>query len=176
MRRGQRTTSARGTATGVDLARTLLRVALGATMIAHGARHGKTLEGTARWFESLGFREPKLQAQVSSAIEVASGSALIVGAGTPLASSAVIGTMAVAARTVHLPNGFFIVDEGWEYVAVISTAALALGALGPGRISVDRLLGLDEVGSAASRVALIAGLGLGGAAAHLATFWKRPAK
>ncbi|MDT4951147.1 MAG: putative oxidoreductase, partial [Pseudonocardiales bacterium] len=31
-------------------------------MIAHGLRHGRTLDGTAGWFESIGFKEPRLQA------------------------------------------------------------------------------------------------------------------
>lgn len=42
-------------------------------------------------------------------------SALLAGAATPLAGSAVVGTMAVAARSVHLENGFFITAEGYEY-------------------------------------------------------------
>jgi len=27
-------------------------------MIAEGVRHGRTLDGTARWFGSIGFRQP----------------------------------------------------------------------------------------------------------------------
>jgi putative oxidoreductase len=160
---------------GIESARLLLRVALGGTLIAHGLRQGRTLEGTARWFESIGFREAKMQAQVSSVVEVASGSALVAGAGTALAASGVVGTMAVAAHVVHRPNGFFITDEGWEYVGVITAAAIALSALGSGRFSVDRLLGLDRIGSGFGRAALTAGLGVAGAAAHLARYWERPA-
>jgi len=58
--------------------------------------------------------------------------------------------MAMAVETMHRPNGFFITNEGWEYVALISAAAVALGALGPGRRSLDGLLGLDDKGSAVS--------------------------
>lgn len=144
-------------------------------MIAHGVNHGRSLDGTARWFESIGFQQPKLQAQLSSAVEVASGTALIAGAATPLASSAVVGTMSVAIRTVHLPNGFFIIKEGWEYTAFLGGAAVALAALGSGRFSVDRALGVADVGSPGKRAAVAALLGLGGAAAQLATFWRKPA-
>jgi putative oxidoreductase len=156
------------------LARLLLRAVLGGTMIAHGVRHARTLEGTAGWFESIGFRHPQLQARLSAAVEIGAGAALTVGAATPFAASAVIGTMGVAYHTVHRPNGYFVTAEGWEYVGFVSASALALAALGPGPLSADRLLGLDEAGSSFSRATLAAALGIGGAAAQLATFWRRP--
>jgi putative oxidoreductase len=158
-----------------DLARLLLRVSVGGTMIAHGVKHARSLPGTARWFESIGFRKPRLQAQLSAVVEIGSGAALIVGAATPLSAAAIVGTMAVAARSVHIPNGFFITAEGWEYVAALGTASVAIGALGGGRFSVDRALGLDHqfCGSRGAAIALCAGLG--GAAAQLAAFWRRPA-
>ncbi|SOD71801.1 putative oxidoreductase [Jatrophihabitans sp. GAS493] len=158
----------------VEISRGLLRLALGGTMIAHGVRHARSLEGTAGWFGSIGFREPRLQAQLSSVVEVGAGTALICGAATPLAASAVVGTMAVAAETVHRPNGYFITSEGWEYVGFISAAAVALAAMGSGRYSLDRLLGVENRGSGLSRGLLAAGLGLGGAAIQLKTFWTRP--
>jgi putative oxidoreductase len=157
-----------------DLARLLLRTAIGATMIAHGVKHARTLDGTAGWFKSIGFRQPRLQAKLSAAVEIGAGAALAVGVGTPLAASAVIGTMGVAYHTVHRPNGYFITAEGWEYVAFISASAVALAALGPGRLSADRLLGLDAVGSPSARASLAAGLGIGGAIAQLVTFWRQP--
>lgn len=155
-------------------ARLLLRVTLGATMIAHGVRHGRTLDGTAKWFESIGFRHARAQATISSAIEVGSGAALVAGFGTPLAASSVIGTMAVAGQTVHRANGFFVVDEGWEYVALVASASVALAGLGPGRLSVDRAVGVDRWGSPAGRALVALGLGLCGAAAHLRAFWDAP--
>jgi putative oxidoreductase len=160
---------------GAGLAALVLRGVLGGTFIAHGVRHGRTLDGTAGWFESIGFREPRLQAQASAAVEVGAGTALLAGAATPLSASAVVGTMAVAYRSVHQPNGFFITAEGWEFVGSLAAAAVALSALGPGRWSVDHALGLDEVASPGRRALLTAGLGLGAAAAQLAAFWRRPA-
>ena len=158
-----------------DVARLVLRLAVGGTLIAHGVRHGRSLTGTAGWFESIGFREPELQAKLSAAVEIAAGSALALGAGTPVAASAVVGTMAVAAQTVHRPNGFFITSEGVEYVGVLTAATLAAAALGGGRFSVDRLLGLDRSLSGGRAAAFAAGVGLAGAAAQLRIFWRRPA-
>jgi putative oxidoreductase len=168
--------AAGGHAEEVALTQLILRTALGGTMIAHGVRHGRTLDGTARWFESIGFRRPRLQARLSAAVEIAAGAAVAVGAATPLAGSAMVGTMAVAYRTVHRPNGYFVVAEGWEYVGFISAAAVALSALGPGRFSIDRLLGVDRVGTPLSRAVVTAGLGIAGAGGQLAVFWSQPAK
>jgi putative oxidoreductase len=160
---------------GTDVARLLLRTAIGGTMITHGVRHGRTLDGTAGWFQSVGFSRPRLQAQLSAAVEIGAGAALVVGAATPLAASSVVGTMGVAARAVHLPNGFFVNSEGYEYVANLAVASVALAALGPGRWSVDAALGLDRRFSGRNAAVLAAGLGLAGAAAQLATYWRRPA-
>lgn len=159
---------------GADLARVLLRSMIGTTMIAHGVRHARTLAGTARWFGSLGFRQPELQARVSASVEIASGTALLAGAATPVAAAGVIGTLGVAAGSVHRPNGFFIVDEGYEYVLALSIAAASLAALGPGRFSVDHALGLDD--SVSGRVAGLTAIGLGvvGALGHLKAFWTKP--
>ena len=160
--------------TGSELARLILRTSVGATMIAHGLKHGRSLKGTARWFSSIGFKQPELQARLSAGVEIGSGAALIAGACTPLAAAAVVGTMAVAGHTVHRPNGFFITDEGYEYVGALAAAATALGALGGGRYSVDRVLGLDGRLSGARGAAAAASLGLIGAALQLKTFWRRP--
>jgi putative oxidoreductase len=145
-------------------------------MIAHGIRHARTLEGTARWFDSIGFRQPRQQAIASAAVEIGSGVALLAGAATPMAASAVVGTMAVAARSVHVKNGFFITAEGYEYVLNLTLASVALAAVGPGRLSVDHLLGLDSKATPLGRAALAAGVGLVAAAGQLAVFWRRPKK
>lgn len=157
-----------------DVARWALRAAIGGTMIAHGVRHARTLDGTAKWFASVGFRQPELQARASAVVEIGAGAALVTGAATPLAAAAVVGTMTVAARAVHVGNGFFVLNEGYEFVLNLAAASVALAALGPGRFSVDRALGLAGQGSGPRRAALAAGLGLGAAAAQLAAFWRRP--
>lgn len=157
---------------GSDIARVLLRVAVGSTMIMHGQNHGRSLDGTAGWFGSLGFREPRLQAQASAVVEVGGGAMVVAGAGTPFAAASVVGTMAVAGHVVHRPNGFFVNKEGWEYVANLATASVALAALGPGPWSVDRALGIDERLTGPQRALVAAGFGLGSAAAQLAAFWR----
>jgi putative oxidoreductase len=160
---------------GLDAARLVLRGAIGGTMLAHGIKHGRTLDSTAEWFGAIGFRQPKMQAAASAVVETGAGLAILAGAATPLSSAAVVGTMAVAARTVHVPNGFFITGEGYEYVMNLSAASVALAAIGPGSLSVDRMLGIHDPLGPLQRALLTAGVGLGAAALQLAAFW-RPVK
>lgn len=160
--------------TGAEAARLTLRATVGSTMIAHGIAHARSLDGTAKWFRSIGFSKPELQAQASAAVEIAAGGGLLLGAATPVAASAVVGTMAVAARAVHAENGFFITKEGYEYVMNLSVASIALAALGSGKYSVDRLFCKRQRLSGIQRAALTTALGLGTAAAQLATFWRKP--
>ncbi|MEU7811725.1 DoxX family protein [Pseudonocardia sp. NPDC049154] len=159
---------------GRECASLLLRGVVGGTMIAHGVKHGRSLKGTAGWFGFIGFRQPELQAKASAVVEVGAGTLLLAGAATPAAAGAVVGTMGVAARSVHAPNGFFITAEGWEYVANLAGAAVALAGIGPGRFSVDHALGLDRRISGGRAAAAAAVLGLVGATAQLAVFWRRP--
>ncbi|MWA06993.1 DoxX family membrane protein [Actinomadura sp. LD22] len=159
---------------GKAAASLLLRAAVGGTMIAHGVKHGRTLDGTAGWFGSIGFRQPRLQAQASAAVEIGAGAALLAGAATPLAAAAVVGTMGVAAYSVHRRNGFFITAEGWEYVANVATASIALAAIGPGRWSVDHGLRGDRKPHGGKAAALAALLGIAGAAAQLTAFYREP--
>jgi putative oxidoreductase len=166
-------------ASAIDLALVLLRVAVGAVMIAHGYNHiwgPGTITGTAQWFESIGMRPSLVQAWLASVTELGAGVLLIAGLATPLAAAGVIGVMAVAWIVAHRGNGFFIFKpgQGWEYVMVLLVVSAAIAALGPGAWSLDNAFGLadDADGWTGLVVSLVAGLG--GAAALLAACW-RPA-
>jgi putative oxidoreductase len=158
---------------GVDIAELLLRTTIGATMVAHGVKHARSLDGTTRWFESIGFRDPKFQAATSAGVEILSGSALIAGTMTPVAAAAVIGTMGVAIRTVHAPNGFFITAEGYEYAAGLAAGCVALVSLPAGMVGLDRHLRLGRFrGGRAALATLI--VGAASAVSHTSVFWNSP--
>jgi putative oxidoreductase len=162
----------------INLGLLLLRVAVGATMFAHGYNHffrGGKIAGTARWFASLGMKPGILHAWLASVTELAAGSMLILGLLTPLAAGACAGVMFVAWITNHLKNGFFIFrpGEGWEYVANLAVASLAIGALGPGQWSIDDKIDFQLRHWWGLLVALV--IGVGGTALLLATFWRPPA-
>jgi putative oxidoreductase len=164
---------------GLTLGLAILRVAVGVIMLAHGINHifrGGKIAGTAGWFASLGMKPGILHAWLASLTEVGAGVLLIVGGFTPLAAAGVVGTMTVALVTNHLKNGFFIFrpGEGWEYVGSLIMSGLAIGAMGPGKLSIDNALGFEWV-SGLTAFAITFVVGAGGAALLLLVFW-RPEK
>ena len=159
----------------LNLALLLLRVWIGTVMLAHGIRHifgGGKIKGTGGWFESLGMKPGIVHAWLASLTEIGAGAGLVLGLFTPLCAAGVIGTMFVAFVTNHFKNGFFIFrkGEGYEYVLTLTCAALALGALGAGRVSLDHAIGFDVDGWGG--LALTALAGGGGAAAVLVSSWR----
>lgn len=162
----------------LNIALLVLRVAVGGVMVAHGYNHffrGGKIAGTAGWFESLGMRPGKLHAWLASLAELGGGICLILGLLTPFGAAAVIGTMSVALITNHLKNGFFIFNEGegWEYVAILVAAGVAISALGAGEWSLDNAFDIFNSPDSGLLIGLIGGFG--GAAGLLAGFW-RPKK
>ena len=163
---------------GVNIAALLLRLILGVTMIAHGYNHiwgGGKIEGTGRWFASLGMKPGPLHAWLASVTELGAGVLLIVGLFNAVAAAGVVGVMTVALIINHFKNGFFIFrpGEGYEYVLNLTVAALALGALGPGAWSLDRVAKIHVAGVVGLGITAV--LGIGGALLLLAIFW-RPEK
>lgn len=159
-----------------DIALLALRLWAGLVMIAHGVNHGRSLEGTARWFEKVGFRQPSLNALLSASMEIAIGLGLIFGILTPVAAAGLAATMFVAFWSIHRHVGFFVFhrpDEGYEYVATLTVAAFAIAVAGPGSASVDFALGIDETLSGFIGAGIF-GLGILAATGQLAIFWRKP--
>lgn len=151
-----------------------LRIWLGLVMTAHGYHHARSLAGTARWFSSKGFRHPAAVARGSAWGEIAIGAALAAGVLTSLAAAGLVASMTVAYWSIHRRAGFFVFhrpDEGWEYVATLSVVATALAVLGPGRFSVDSVIGVALDGWWG--LAAVAG-GVLAAAGLLALAWRQP--
>lgn len=129
----------------------LTRVALGVLMAAHGAQKlfgwfgGYGLDGTAGFFEGLGFRPGRLFAATASASEIGSGLLLAVGLFTPLAAALIVSVMIVAAVSVHLPNGLFAQNSGIELPLLYGVVAAAIALTGPGAFSADAALGLTAL-------------------------------
>jgi putative oxidoreductase len=154
----------------------ILRVWLGVVMLLHGVNHARSLDGTARWFASVGFRQARLNATLSAFGEIAVGVGIAAGLLTSFAAAGLITTMTVAFGAIHRYAGFFVFhrpDEGYEYVATLAVAALTLATLGPGAASLDNALGIDTTFDGWVGLA-IAGCGLVVGALQLAVFWRRP--
>lgn len=160
----------------IDTAMLVLRAWLGIVMLAHGINHARSQEGTARWFEKVGFKAPELNARLSAGNEIAIGLALIAGLLTTIAAAGLVATMLVAFWAIHRFSGFFVFHrptEGYEFVATLAVAALVLAIIGPGTVSLDAVIGIDENLAGAVGAGII-GLGLLAGAGQLAVFWRKP--
>ncbi|CAB4716596.1 MAG: DoxX family membrane protein [Actinobacteria bacterium] len=158
-----------------NLALLVLRLVLGLFLAYHGYNKffgGGRITGTARWFASIGFRAPSLQALLAATTEVGAGVLLAAGLLTPLAAAAVIAVMIVAIVSSHWKVGFFIFKDGggWEYCASIAVAAFAIGTIGAGEWSLDHAL---DIGFHGWVGAIVTGaVGIGGALAQLLVFYR----
>jgi putative oxidoreductase len=164
-------------ASSVNMALLIARVVIGAVFLAHGINHiygGGKIEGTGRWFHSLGMRPGILHAWMASLVEVAAGGALVLGLLTPVAAAGVVGVMLVAWITNHRGNGFFIFrpGEGWEYVMVLTAMGVVIGTLGPGQWSIDGHVGALQHLWGWPGFGISLGAGALGAAALLAVYWR----
>jgi putative oxidoreductase len=151
-----------------DMGSLILRVMVGVPFSQHGMQKlfgwfgGGGLRGTARWFASLGFGEGRAAAVMAGTSEISGGLGLAAGLLTPLSAAAMIGTMSTAAFVNNAEGGFWSVRKGWELNGYLVVVAWAVATTGPGRYSMDALLGLGGLsGAAPGLLALTVGVGLG---------------
>jgi putative oxidoreductase len=127
-----------------DVGLLLLRLGVGGTLFAHGSQKlfgwfgGHGIEGTAGAMEGMGFKPGTPSAIAAGLGEAGGGTLILLGLATPLAGSAAAGTMATAA-SVHIENGFFAMNGGYELPAVLGLSAASLAVAGAGRYSLDQL-------------------------------------
>ena len=128
-----------------------LRVLVGVPFSLHGMQKlfgwfgGGGIEGTAGWFRGLGFGDGKAAAVMAGTSEIAGGLGLALGFLTPVAATAMIGTMTTAGFVNNAEGGFWSVRKGWELNGYLVVVATALAITGPGVVSVDHALGLDRL-------------------------------
>lgn len=129
-----------------DLGLLLLRLGTGGVLAAHGTQKlfgwfgGGGIAGTGQFMESIGYAPGRTSATVAGLAEAGGGTLLALGLATPAAGAAAAGAMA-GASAVHAPNGFFNQEGGFEYAASLGLTAAGLAVTGPGRLSLDHVLG-----------------------------------
>jgi putative oxidoreductase len=135
----------------------IARILLGSSLFAHGAQKlfgwfgGYGVKGTGGFFETIGFRPGPLFAIAAGLGEAGGGLLTALGLGGPIGPALIIMVMLVAALTVHIKNGYWQSNGGYELNTMNIALALALAFTGPGPLSLDAVLGLDGIWTDSTR-------------------------
>ena len=123
-----------------------VRIGAGVIFTAHGAQKlfgwfgGYGLEGTAGWMESIGLAPGTLMAALAGGAEFFGGLLLIAGLLVRPTAVVLAVTMLVAIITVHLQNGLFMSNGGYEFGLALLVISVGLSIRGAGSLSIDNLL------------------------------------
>ncbi|QXH53283.1 DoxX family protein [Pseudomonas fakonensis] len=124
----------------------VVRILVGIIFMAHGAQKlfglfgGYGLEGTGQWMESIGLAPGYLMALLSGSAEFFGGLALVIGLLARPAALALAVTLVVAIFSVHIGNGLFMSNNGYEFALALLAGSVAVLIEGAGRLSLDRLI------------------------------------
>ena len=141
--------------TNAGAAALALRIPVGIILAAHGAQKlfgwfgGYGLEGTGQWMASIGLEPGYLMALLAGSAEFFGGLALVLGLLTRPAALVSAFTMLVAIFSVHIGNGLFMSNNGYEFALTLFAASAALTIQGAGSFAVDnwlaeKLMGHDK--------------------------------
>ena len=127
-----------------------LRLPVGIIFAAHGAQKlfgwfgGYGLEGTGQWMASIGLAPGYLMALLAGSAEFFGGLALIIGLLVRPAAAMLAIAMLVAIFSVHIGNGLFMSNNGYEFGLALLAVSVSLLLSGAGRASIDAALSRSE--------------------------------
>ena len=156
-------------ATAVSTGLIVGRLMVGLGIAAHGSQKlfgwfgGKGPDGTARYFQSLGYEPGRFFAILAGLGEFTSGLLVAAGFLGPIGPGLMLAVMLVATLQQR-HNGFFAMNNGLELPLLYAAGAVALAFTGYGLYALDAVLGLDDLSTISfETLALMVGA-LGGAA------------
>ena len=130
----------------VGVAALILRVPVGLILAAHRAQKlfawfgGYGLEGTGQWMASIGLEPGYWLAMMAGSAEFFGGIALAIGLLTRPAAVVAGFTMLIAIFSVHISNGLFMANNGYEYALTLLVVTVVLAIQGAGSFSLDNVL------------------------------------
>src|SRR3954469_11104103 len=131
-----------------NLAVLILRVVVGGLLTGHGAQklfgtfgeHG--LEGTSGFMEMLGLRPGRPWAFLAGLSEFGGGLLSALGLLNPLGPIGIIASMTMATAKAHWGKPIWVTEGGAELPVTNTAISTALLLSGPGKYSLDKLLGV----------------------------------
>ncbi len=123
-----------------------LRLPISIIFMAHGSQKlfgwfgGYGLQGTGQWMASIGIEPGVLMAFLAGSGEFFGGLLLLIGLLTRPAAIVTAFTMVVAILSVHIGNGLFLSNNGYEFGLALLAATISLAVSGAGKLSVDEIL------------------------------------
>ncbi|POA21744.1 DoxX family protein [Pseudomonas sp. FW300-N1A1] len=125
---------------------TVLRIFVGIIFAAHGSQKlfgmfgGYGIAGTGQYMESLGLAPGQLMAMLAGGTEFFGGLALIVGLLVRPAALGLAFLSLVAIFSVHIGNGLFMANNGYEFALALLGGSFAVLIEGAGKLSLDRAI------------------------------------
>lgn len=125
-----------------DFTLLLVRATLGFVFMAHGwDKYFITgMVETTGQFSAWGIPQAKMSAYLVGTVELLGGALLVVGLLTTLVAGTLAILMTAALYFVHLNNGVFVAQGGFEYTLVLVVSLFAIVVFGAGRASIDGAL------------------------------------
>ena len=131
----------------MDTGLLVVRAVIGLLLVGHGSQKlfgwfgGYGLQGTTGWMESMGLRPGRPWALAAGLSEFGGGVLMLLGFLNPLGPLGAIGSMGMATAKVHWGKPIWVTTGGAELPVTNIAIATALGLAGPGKFSVDGLIG-----------------------------------
>lgn len=124
----------------------IARIGIGVIFIAHGWQKFFTwgIDGTQAAFAGMDVPFADVSAIVAATIELVGGILLLVGFATRVAGVLLFLNMLGAFFIVHVGNGIFVADGGYELVLALGVGSLLIAGVGAGRVSIDALVGKNS--------------------------------
>ncbi|RVW06312.1 DoxX family protein [Rhodococcus spongiicola] len=133
-------------ATFRDVTLLLGRIGIGVIFIAHGWQKFFDLgiSGTQAMFTDMSVPLADIAAIIAATFELVGGVALLIGFAARIAGVLLFLVMLGAFWFVHVGNGIFVVDGGYELVLALGAGSLMIAGVGAGRFSVDAFAGKNS--------------------------------
>lgn len=130
----------------------LTRLIAGLIFVVHGYQKFfvQGIDGVTGFFANIGIPLAGTAALLVSTLEFVGGMLLVLGLLTPIVGVLLAMNMLVASLVVHLPNGFYAMDGGYEFPMLLGAVSLALAVMGPGRWAVDALFARNHKGESSA--------------------------